>query len=59
MPDPRRNELARILADIDRLLAEAEDIAAEDSEDRNRALELLIEFQDRKRAVEAKLRGDD
>jgi hypothetical protein len=54
----RCNELARVLADIDRLLAEAEVIAAEDPEDRDRALELLIEFQDRKRDVEAKLRGE-
>jgi hypothetical protein len=53
-----RNDLARVLADIDRLLAEAEDIAERDPEGRERALELLIEFQDRKRAVEAKMRGE-
>jgi hypothetical protein len=56
MPN-RRNELARILAEIDGLLVQAEEIAAEDPEDRDRALELLIEFQETKRYVEAKLRG--
>jgi hypothetical protein len=40
------------------LLAEAEEIAADDPDERDRALELLIEFQGRKRDVEAKLRDE-
>ncbi len=57
MPD-RRNELTRILAEIDRLLAEAEDLAEHEPEDRDLALNLLIEFQERKGEVEAKLKDE-
>jgi hypothetical protein len=54
----RHNELARVLADIDGLLVEAEDIAQDPpSEDRDRALDLLVAFQEYKRAVEGELRG--
>jgi hypothetical protein len=54
----RPNELTRILAEIDGLLAEAEEIAEDpQDDDRDRALELVIEFQETKRSVEAKLRG--
>lgn len=59
MPDTRRNELARALADIDQLLAAAEGLA-EDSEtdgDRQSALDFLIEFQEARRNVEAKLKS--
>ena len=55
-----RAQLTRILADIDRLLEELEEVAAEDPEDDDRdlALALLIKFQETKRDVEAKLRRE-
>jgi hypothetical protein len=56
VPDTRRNELARSLAYIDQALAKAEAIAADaEDEDRQSALDFLIEFQAAKRAVEAEL----
>jgi hypothetical protein len=59
MPDPKRNELARILADIDRCLAKAEAIAADpEHEDHDAALDFLIEFQEARRAVEMAMRGE-
>ena len=58
MPDIRRNDLARLLADIDQCLAIAERIAAEpEHEEHELALDFLIEFQQSRRAVEAKLQG--
>jgi hypothetical protein len=58
MPDTLRNELARILADLDRCLANAERIAADpDDEDHDSALDFLIEFQEVRQRVEATLRG--
>jgi hypothetical protein len=46
MPDTTRNELARVLADIDQCLARAERIAADpDHEDHDAAVDFLIEFQ--------------
>jgi hypothetical protein len=58
MPD-RRNELARILAAIDQLLAQAESIAIElTGEDRERARAVIAEFQKKRQAVEAELRGE-
>src|SRR4051812_31782842 len=57
MPDAR-NDLARVLADIDQCLARAERIAADpEHEDHEAALDFLIEFQEARRAVEAKMRG--
>jgi hypothetical protein len=58
-PNTRRNDLARVLARIDRLLVEEEDIAATTDKvwEREIALNLLIEFQEEKRGVEAKLRN--
>jgi hypothetical protein len=54
-----RNKLTRNLAEIDQLLAEAEDIAAgPEDDDRDEALELLIEFQLWKRVVEVELTGE-
>jgi hypothetical protein len=55
-----RNELAHVLADIDRLLAESEDIAAdpEDDGERQAALDFLIEFQETKQRVERLLRDN-
>jgi hypothetical protein len=59
MPDTLRNELARILADLDRCLANAERIAAAPAdEDHDSALDFLIEFQEVRQRVEAKLRGE-
>jgi hypothetical protein len=53
-----RNELARLLADIDGCLANAERIAADpEHEDHDAALDFLIEFQEARQAVEVKLRG--
>ena len=57
MSEATRNRLVRILADIDRLLPELEDIAQDpQDDDRDRALAMLIGFQEAKRGVEAKLR---
>jgi hypothetical protein len=54
-----RNELARVLADIDQLLAELEDIAEDPpDDDGDRALELLIEFDGWRKGAEAKLTGE-
>ena len=54
-----RNELARILAYIDQALANAEAIAADPEDElRESALDFLIEFQEARRNVEAKLRGE-
>jgi hypothetical protein len=59
MPDTRRNELARCLADIDQCLAKAEAIAADPEDElHDSALDFLIEFQDVTRNVEAKLRDN-
>jgi hypothetical protein len=59
MPDTRRNELARCLADIDQCLAKAEAIAAEPEDDLHEsALDFLIEFQEARQAVEVELRGE-
>jgi hypothetical protein len=60
MPDTRRNELARCLADIDRLLAEGESIAEVPDHYgvRETVLDVLIEFQQEKRTVEAELRDE-
>jgi hypothetical protein len=56
MPDTKRNELARVLADIDQCLAKAEAIAADpEDECQQSALDFLIEFQEARRNVEAKL----
>lgn len=56
MPDTRRKALTRSLAEIDRLLAEAEDIVEDPrDDDRDGALELLIEFQETRRNVEVEL----
>jgi hypothetical protein len=59
MPEIRRNELARVLADIDQCLAKAEAIAADPEDELHEsALDFLIEFQEARLAVEAKLRGE-
>jgi hypothetical protein len=56
-----RNELARVLADIDGILAESEDIApnTDDDGERQAALDFLIEFQETKQRVERMLGSDD
>jgi hypothetical protein len=55
----RRNKLARSLAEIDQLLAEAEEIAEDpQDDDRDGALHLLIEFQAMKHVVEAELKDE-
>ena len=54
-----RTELARSLAEIDQLLAEAEDIVEDpQDDDRDGALNLLIEFQEWRRSVEAEMRAE-
>jgi hypothetical protein len=59
MPDTRRNELARCLANIDRCLAKAEAIAADPEDElRESALDFLIEFQEARQNVETELRGE-
>jgi hypothetical protein len=59
MPDRKRNDLARVLADIDQCLARAERIAADpEHEDHDAALDFLIEFQESRCNVEAELRGE-
>jgi hypothetical protein len=59
MPDNKRNDLARVLADIDQCLAKAEAIAADPEDElHDSALDFLIEFQEARRAVEVKLRGE-
>ena len=60
MPETRRNELARALANIDQCLGNAEAIAADPEDDRERqsALDFLIEFQEARRNVEVELRGE-
>ena len=59
MPDTRRNELARCLAYIDQALANAEDTAADPTDELHEsALDFLIEFQEARRDVEAKLRDE-
>jgi hypothetical protein len=56
MPDTRRHELARCLADIDQCLAKAEAIAADPEDElHDSALDFLIEFQEVRRAVEAEI----
>ena len=60
MPTARRNELARVLADIDQCLSKAEAIAADPEDELHEsALDFLIEFQEARRNVEAKLRDGD
>ncbi len=55
----RRNELARVLADIYRLLADLEEIAEDpEDDDRDLALALLIEFQEARRNVEVAMRSE-
>ena len=55
----RRHQGARVLADIDRCVAKAEAIAAgPEHEDHDAALDFLIEFQEERRNVKAKLRGN-
>ncbi len=57
IPMDRRRELVRILAEIDGVLAETEEIAEDPcDDDLDRVLELLIEFQGWKQAVEGELR---
>jgi hypothetical protein len=53
-----RIQLVRALAEIDGLLIEAETVVelSPDRDDRDTAIEMLIEFQDVKRFVEAELR---
>ncbi len=52
MPDTHRNDLARVLANIDQCLAKAELIAGDpEHEDHEPALDFLIEFQEARRAV--------
>ena len=53
----QRNQLIRTLAEIDGLLAESEDIAANTHDDgeRQAALDFLIEFQETKQRVEGML----
>jgi hypothetical protein len=59
MPDNDRNELARVLADIDQCLAKAEAIAADPEDELHEsALDFLIEFQEARRNVEAKLKSE-
>jgi hypothetical protein len=54
----RRKKLVRLLASIDQELSLAEEMATEshDDADRQSALELMLEFQDAKRDVEAELK---
>jgi hypothetical protein len=54
---PRRDRLVRLLAVIDQELALAEDMATEpqDDVDLESALELMLEFHDARRDVEAEL----
>lgn len=55
---PRRDELARLLASIDQDLALAEEMVAapQDNDDLELAEELVVEFQEARRQVEAELR---
>ena len=58
MLNSRRNELARLLGFIDQSLALAEEMVAypQDGEDLQTAEELLLDFQEARRQVEAELR---
>jgi hypothetical protein len=59
MSDIRRNALVRSLAELDQLLAELEDIAENpEDNDRDRAIELLIEFEGWRVGAERKLRDE-
>ena len=55
----RHSELVRILSEIDGLLAETEEVAADPrDDDLDGVLDLLIEFQGWKQSVEVELRQD-
>ena len=56
-----RNELARVLDRIDAKIREAESltVAKCDDDTLQRASKVLAELKEARRAVEAKLRGDD
>jgi hypothetical protein len=55
-----RNELVRILADLDQTLAKAEEIAASPYDEcRQSAIDFLIEFEPVRRKVEGELKGND
>jgi hypothetical protein len=57
MGDAKRKDLVRSLAAIDQLLAAAEALAGtSEGEDRERAQAILIEFEETRRKVEARLR---
>ena len=58
MSNDGRAKLVRTLAEIDQQLAEAEDIAENEPEFRQSALDFIIEFQEAKRRVELQLRGE-
>jgi hypothetical protein len=59
MPHTRRNALAAVLARIDQLLAEAEEIALDpEGDEQDAATDFIVEFHQTRRVVEAKLRGD-
>lgn len=59
MPATYRTHLAAVLARIDQLLAEAEEIALDPAGDeQDAATEFFVEVQQIRRDVEAKLRGE-
>jgi hypothetical protein len=59
MPDRRRDDLARTLAVLDRLVAESSGVANDVHDDcRQSANDFLIEVQEVRQYVEAELRGE-
>jgi hypothetical protein len=60
MPDPKRNELARILVQINQKIREAERLTAAkcDDDTLQRASKVLAELREQLRDVEAMLRDE-
>lgn len=60
MPEPRRNELVRVLADINAKIREGESltVARGDDDTLRRASDVLADLREQRRDVEAKLRGE-
>jgi hypothetical protein len=59
MDADKRTRPARSLAELDQLLAEAEEIALDPTDgERDSALDFWIEFQETRRDVETRLRGE-
>ena len=60
MPDTNRNELARVLVQINQKIREAERLTAAkcDDDTLQRASKVLAELREQRRDMEAKLRGE-